>query len=88
MVNDNIRNCINCGREVERARVEFGFKNCSVCAHSGPDVSRPKGRMVYSHKTGGEIEILSEESWNENKKYFTPNGARSALKNFSRNICS
>lgn len=88
MVDDNIRNCINCGREVEKARVEFGFKNCSVCAHSGPDVSRPKGRMVYSHKTGAEIEILSEESWNENKKYFTPNGARSALKNFSRNICS
>ncbi len=77
-----------CGREVEEPRVEFGYKNCSICAHSGPDVSRPKGRMVYSHKTGAEIEILSEESWNENKKYFTPNGARSALKNFSRNVCS
>tara|TARA_R100000664_G_scaffold21279_1_gene30572 strand:+ start:202 stop:447 length:246 start_codon:yes stop_codon:yes gene_type:complete len=77
-----------CGNTVEEIRVEFGYKICSVCAHEGPDVSRPKGRMVYSHKTGGEIEILSEESWNENKKYFTPNGARSALKNFSRNICS
>ena len=88
MVNDNIRNCVNCGREVEKARVEFGFKNCSVCAHSGADVPRPKGRMVYSHKTGAEIEILSEESWNENKRYFIPNGAHSALKNFSRNICS
>jgi len=88
MVNDNIRNCVNCGREVEEARVEFGFKNCSVCAHSGADVPRPKGRMVYSHKTGAEMEILSEESWNENKKYFIPNGARSAVKNFSRSVCS
>lgn len=88
MIDDTILNCVNCGREVEKARVDFGFKNCSGCAHSGPDVSRPMGRMVYSHKTGAEIEILSEESWKENKKYFTPNGARSALKNFSRNICS
>jgi|TARA_R100001163_G_scaffold51150_1_gene38557 hypothetical protein len=77
-----------CGKPVEEVRVEFGYKICAACAHSGKDVPRPKGRMVYSHKTGGEIEILSEESWNENKKYFTPNGARSALKNFSRNICS
>tara|TARA_R110002012_G_scaffold472_1_gene1878 strand:- start:52 stop:300 length:249 start_codon:yes stop_codon:yes gene_type:complete len=77
-----------CGNNVEQPRVEFGFKNCAACAHSSPDVSRPKGRMVYSHKTGGEIEILTAESWNENKKYFIPNGARSSVKNFSRNICS
>jgi hypothetical protein len=77
-----------CGNNVEEARVEYGFKNCATCAHQGPDVSRPKGRMVYGHKTGAEIEILSAESWNENKKYFIPNGARSAVKNFSRNVCS
>jgi len=81
------RKTCHCGREIEKARIEFGFKNCSVCAHSGADVSRPKGRMVYSHKTGAEIEIHTEESWNENKKYFIPNGARSAVKNFSRNVC-
>ena len=61
-----------CGKHVEEERVEYGFKNCAACAHAGPDVSRPKGRMVYGHKTGAEIEILTEESWNENKKYFSP----------------
>ena len=82
MVNED--NICGCGREIEEVRVEF----CAACAHAGPDVPRPKGRMVYGHKTGAEIEILSEESWNENKKYFIPNGARSAVKNFSRSVCS
>tara|TARA_R110002020_G_scaffold347796_3_gene561467 strand:- start:1281 stop:1526 length:246 start_codon:yes stop_codon:yes gene_type:complete len=80
-------NC-GCGRKVEDIRIDFGYRICAACAHEGPDVPRPKGRMVYGHKTAGEIEILSAESWESNKKYFIPNGARSALKNFSRNICA
>jgi hypothetical protein len=45
--------------------------------------------MVYVNgKVGAEIEILSARSWTENKKYFIPNGARSAVKNFSKNVCS
>ena len=76
-----------CGNAVESARAELGLKICKSCAFAGPDVPRPKGRMVYGHKVGGEIEILSASSWQENKKYFTPNN-RSAVKNFSRNICS
>jgi hypothetical protein len=44
--------------------------------------------MVFSHKTGGELEVMSESFYNENKKYFIPNGARSAVKNFSRNVCA
>ena len=77
-----------CGENVEQERVEYGFKNCALCAHEGPDVSKPKGRMVYSHKTGGEIEILTAESWDKNKKYFIPKGTRSSVKNFSRNVYS
>jgi len=77
-----------CGNAVESARAELGLKICKACAFAGPDVPRPKGRMVYGHKTAGEIEILSASSWQENKKYFTPNGARSAVKNFSKSICS
>jgi hypothetical protein len=76
-----------CGSSVESARIELGFKICKSCAFSGPDVPRPKGRMVYGHKTAGEIEILSAQSWQENKKYFIPNGkGRSSVKNFSKNI--
>jgi hypothetical protein len=80
-------NC-GCGSIIESARVELGLKICKSCAFTGPDIQRPKGRMVYGHKTAGEIEILSAQSWNENKKYFTPNGARSCVKNFSKSVCS
>jgi hypothetical protein len=75
-----------CGNSVESARAELNLRTCRTCAFTGPDVQKPKGRMVYGHKTAGEIEILSASSWNENKKYFIPNGARSAVKNFSKNL--
>lgn len=78
----------NCGELVEQARLELKLYTCRSCAFSGPDIPRPKGRMVYGHKTAGEIEILSAESWNENKKYFQPRGARSCVKNFSKSVCS
>jgi hypothetical protein len=81
-------NC-GCGSIIESARVELGLKICKSCAFTGPDIQRPKGRMVYVNgKVGAEIEILSAQSWSNNKKYFTPNGARSVVKNFSKNIAS
>jgi hypothetical protein len=73
-----------CGSPIEKVRLEFGFKLCKSCAFSLPEQPRVKGRMVYSDKTGGEIEILSAESWDANKKYFIPNGPRSSVKNFLR----
>ena len=76
-----------CGNLIEKVRLELGLKVCKSCAFSGIAQSKPMGRMVYGHKTGAEIEILSEESWKENYKRFTPNGARSAVKNFSKHIC-
>lgn len=76
-----------CGAVVNPVRVEFGYENCIDCANSNPR-PRPMGRMVYDGKVGAEIEILDADTYNANKKYFTPNGARSALKNFSKNICS
>jgi hypothetical protein len=75
-----------CGNNIEQARLELGLKICKSCAFTGPDVARPRGRQVYGHKTGGEIEIYSADSWTRNKKYFQPNGARSCVKNFSKNI--
>lgn len=79
-------NC-GCGNLVEEGRRELGLKCCRSCAFTGPDVPRPKGRQVYGHKTGAEIEIHSADSWNRNKKYFIPNGnGRSCVKNFSKNI--
>ena len=77
-----------CGRTVEEARAELNLKRCKTCAFALPDVSRPRGVMIYQHKTGGEIEIHSAESWKEKRKYYVPNGARSARANFSRNATS
>jgi len=77
----------NCGNKIEEARLELSLTVCRICAFQQPD-TRPKGRMVYTGKVGGEIEILSRSVWNENKSRFQPRGARSAVKNFSKNTCS
>jgi hypothetical protein len=45
------------------------------------------GRMIYGHKTAGTIEILPKDTFENTKKYYTANGARSAVKNFSKNVC-
>ena len=75
-----------CGNIVEEARVELSLKRCKQCAFSN-DVERPKGVRIWDHKTGGDIQVMSAESWRENKKYFVPNN-RSCVKNFSKSICS
>jgi len=46
------------------------------------------GRMCYAHKTAGEIEIFTKESFEKTKHYYDANGARSAIKNFSKNVCA
>jgi len=78
-------NC-GCGNLIEKGRLELNLKTCRTCAFTGPDVPKPKGRQVYGHKTGCEIEIHTAESWERNKKYFIPSGARSCVKNFSKSI--
>ena len=75
-----------CGNEVESARVELGLKRCKACAFAN-DVERPKGVRIFDHKTGGEIQVMSADSWRKNRKYYVPNN-RSCVKNFSRNVCS
>lgn len=76
-----------CGREIESARLELQLSTCKVCAFSGPDVSKYKGAMNWSHKTAPTIQVMTSECWNDQKKYYQPNGARSAVKNFSKNLC-
>jgi len=46
------------------------------------------GRMCYSHKTAGEVEIFTKESFLNTAHYYNANGARSAVKNFSKNVCA
>ena len=77
----------NCGKPIHPMRVEFVFDNCIDCANVNP-VEPPKGRMVYDGKVGAQIEIMSAETWRENKGYFIPKGGRSCVKNFSKNVCA
>jgi len=46
-----------------------------------------RGVMIYGHKTAGTLQIMTNESWERNKDYYVARGARSAVKNFSKNIC-
>lgn len=66
----------------------------SVRAILGLDEPEPReitknrrGVMSYSAKDTGNLQIFTNESWERNKHYYQPNGARSAVKNFSKNIC-
>ena len=50
-------------------------------------VKNRRGVMSYSAKDTGSLQIFTNESWERNKHYYVPNGARSVMKNFSKNIC-
>ena len=84
-------NCLSCEYPIEFERLEVlpETKVCSACAKQGMgQKSKPRGVMVYTEKTNGFIEIHTNESWERNKKYYVAQGARSAVKNFSKNVCA
>lgn len=42
-----------------------------------------RGIMSYSDKTGGQIQIFNNESWQRNKRYYVPRrGCKSVMKQF------
>jgi aspartyl aminopeptidase len=43
--------------------------------------------MIYTQKTNGFIEIHDADAWQDNKKYYVPQG-RSCVKRFSKNVCA
>jgi hypothetical protein len=85
-----INTCRICNNsiEVERLEVLPSTVFCSACAHKHNAVKPRLGRMVYSHKTGAEIQIMSPKSFSDTKMYYEANGARSAVKNFSKSVCA
>lgn len=56
----------NCGNQIEPARVELGLERCFLCASL--DTERPVGRMIYSHKTAPEIQIMSKKTFIESAR--------------------
>jgi len=83
-------NCRPCGNQIEDERLEVlpNTVFCSACAHKFNFIKPRKGVMVFTHKTGGELQTMSADYYAKNKQYFVANGARSVMKNFSKNICA
>lgn len=82
-------NCKSCYNpiETERLMILSNTVLCSSCARLH-NVKPRKGIMCYDHKTGADIQIVSHDYFEANKNYFIPIGARSAVKNFSKNVCA
>jgi hypothetical protein len=65
-------NCVRCSLSIEPERLEVlpDTLVCSACARNGAQQkSRPKGILNFSHKTGGVIQILSEDAFKERRRY-------------------
>lgn len=83
---NNNMNCIKCGIfPVPPLRIEAGYHTCMPCASQ---VRPVRGVTIHTGKVGSEIQVLSAETYASNKRYFVADGARSAVKNFSKNIAS
>jgi hypothetical protein len=82
--------CRICNNPIEPERVNVlpNTVFCAACANKHNPVKPRKGVMCYDHKTGAEIQIMSADFFEQNKNYFIPIGARSVVKNFSKNVCA
>lgn len=61
--------CKCCNNLIEEGRLELGLDICKACAFRGVGQVTRKGAMIYSHKTAGEMQIMSNESFGEYRKY-------------------
>lgn len=51
-------NCEKCHNEISKERLEC-IKNCTTCVNCSEE--RPvEGVMIFTHKTGGEIQIIKD----------------------------
>ena len=55
--NEEETGCAKCGKPMPAERAELGLMACKECTPQG----KPKGIMVYSHKTGGMLEVTNDE---------------------------
>lgn len=63
--------CVNCYLQIEEERLEIlpDTSVCSNCANKFKRTERPKGIMVWGHKTAGEIQIVSGENFREYRRH-------------------
>lgn len=63
-----MRNCKLCKGEVEQARVELlNSFVCSKCANNVKQ-NKVKGIMVFNHKTGGSVQVVSQETFQDYRR--------------------
>lgn len=79
-------NC-GCGNQIPVERASLGYKTCITCSQAAYK-GRPRGVLCWDHKTAPTLQVLSPDTWKTQRKYYVPNGARSAVKNFSKNSCA
>lgn len=72
--------CVICDDLIEAERINLGFSKCKGCAFLHPE-EKVKGAMVYSDKTGGAINVMSPDSFDNYKRISRRVGQRSALRN-------
>jgi hypothetical protein len=81
-----MKNCTSCQNEIDPERIELlpNTLVCSECAKEG--FNQPgaiRAFLVFGHKTGGDIEIVPESTYELHKKAFNRIGQQSILRRVS-----
>jgi len=82
--------CHNCTNIIEEERLQI-LPTTRVCSHCARAINlgRPrKGVMISNGKVGSEIQIMYDDCYKRQEKYFKAQGAFSVIKNFSKAICA
>lgn len=74
--------CITCGKRIPPERLALVTTDkCVACS----DTPAYKGMTSYSHKTGGSVQPMRPEVFNDMKRYTSRKGKRSNLGSFFNN---
>ena len=78
----NIMICKVCNNSIEPERLEIlpTTACCISCAHQYNFVKPRRGIMVYDGKTGGELQTMSHDAFENKKHYFTSISSSGFLK--------
>jgi len=58
--------CVRCGKPIDPLRLEL-LPNVDTCVQCSGEVKK-LGMMTFSHKTGGEVNILTPEQFEDMKR--------------------
>lgn len=73
--------CKVCSSPVEDVRLELGLLICKRCAHLGYDEPKKVGYICYEHKTGGALQVVNKDAFDDYKFKSSRKGQSSTLRN-------